>query len=189
MGLNMKTYANYDEFKAFDRELRENGKKLSDEFLSHVKSALTFFHDAGNHNIQIINDVLDTASAMRLQRNRIVDWLAGLVGHEVGKLQGGKFGFMKKLENVEYAEIVANAAEHFEQFPDWYAFKPEQAPEEYNAINAIQKLIKKLTKEAEKASEHHYSALAETIEAFKKSLEVAPIVPDEVEDEPVAEAA
>jgi len=179
----MKTYKSYDEFKTFDRNLRKQGKEISDTYLSHVKSALNFFHTEGAHNIQILNDVLDTATAMRLQRNRIVDWVAQLAGHAVIKLDGGLFGFGKKLADVEYSDILDGVAVFFEQYPDWYSWKKEQEPEEYNALSAMQKLIKKLEKEAKTASEHHYSMVAGMIESFKEQLKVTPIAPDEVVEE------
>lgn len=179
----MKTYQDYSEFKKADRVLREKGRAVADQYLAHVKDAVNFFHTTGNHNIQIVNDILDTASAMRLQRNRIVDWLEKLIGHEVVKLDGGKFGFGKKLEDTDYDDVVAGAPEHFQDYPDWYAWKKEADPEAYDAKTSMQKLIKRLVSDAKKAGAHHYSEVQAKLEEVAKSLEVMPIEQDEVQVE------
>jgi hypothetical protein len=175
-------FTDYAQFKAADRKLREEMKMTSDEFLSHVKNSLTFFHTDGNHNVQIVNDVLDTASAGRLQRNRIVDWIAPIIGHEVIKLDGGKFGFGKKLEDVEYAEIVEKAPEHFVNYPDWYAWKPEPNPEEFDAKATVQKLVKRMLKDAKKLTEHEFKALGTELERFAQHVEVLPLESEQKEE-------
>lgn len=192
----MKLYNDYSEFKADDRALREVMRMTSDDYLSHVKSAMTFFHTTGNHNIQIVNDVLDTASAGRLQRNRIVDWLAALVGHEVVKVPGDKFGFGKKLEESVYEEILDNAADYLEQYPDWYAFKPEQAPEEFDGLKTMSQLIKRVKTIADKYGKHDYAMLHAELTKIAEHLEVLPVQPshepESVEgdtEEPAAVAA
>ena len=174
----MKLYQDYAQFKADDRALREEGKSVSDRYLEHVKAALTFFHTTGNHNIQIVNDILDTATAMRLQRNRIVDWVSALVGHEVVKLDGGKFGFGKRLEDTDYEAVVALAPEHFEQYPDWYAFKKEADPEDFDAKKTVQQVIKKLNKAAKDLGEHDYATVSLMLVEVAKRLEVTPVEAD-----------
>ena len=177
----MKLFKDYAEFKAVDRNLRLKGKELSDEYLSHVKDALTFFHTTGNHNIQIVNDILDTASAMRLQRNRIVDWLYALVGHELVKVEGGRFGFGKKLETTDYEIVVSRAPDHFELYPDWYAWKKDPDPEEFDAKKTVQSVIKRLKNAAKDLGEHDYATVSLMLAEIAKRLETTPI---EINDEP-----
>ncbi len=182
----MKTYKTYNEFKTVDRQLRQQGKELSEVFLSHVKDALNFFHTTGSYNIQIVNDVLDTSSAMRLQRNRIVDWVAQLVGHEIIKLDGGKFGFGKKIVDTDYEEVAQAAGAFFEEYPDWYAYKAEHEPEGFEVEKASLKVKKYLESMAKKAKEGGYSAMSETLEAMRLTFETSPVMQaDEVEVEGV----
>lgn len=172
----MKIYADYKEFKTVDRAFRADFEKMSDKFISHFKDGLNFFHTEGNHNIQIVNDLLDTASAGRLQRNRIVDWSAALVGHEVVKVAGGRYGFGKKLEDSDYTQIVENAPDYFSLYPDWYAYKPESKPETFEPDVASVKFKKYLDKLAKDASSNGYDVMADLVTKFKKEFEVAPVL-------------
>lgn len=174
-------FKSYDEFKKIDRELREQGAKLSDRFLTHIKEGLSFFHTEGNHNVQIINDMMDTASAMRLQRNRIIDWVSPMVGHEVVKLAGGLFGFGKKKDDIQYDDVVSKAPEHFAQFPDWYAWKPEAKPAEFDGIEDMRKLVKKLRAEAKKYTDNGYTSVGAMLTAEADKLQVVSIIPDSVD--------
>lgn len=170
-------FTSYENFKQADRRIRKAQDKISQIYLNHVYKSVDFWMGAGSRNIQIINDILDTASAGRLQRNRIVDWLAPIIGHETKKLTGGLYGFGAKLEDFDYSLVDAGA--HFKQFPDWYSFKPEQAPETFDAKEAIQKELKRIKNLAKKLMENGYNVAGVTLDTFADELDLQPILQKE----------
>jgi hypothetical protein len=176
-----KKFHTYADFKASDRRLRKAVEKISGVYLNHVYHAVDFFMTDGSHNVQIINDILDTADAGRLARNRIVDWLSPIIGHESIKLAGGKYGFGKKLEEFDYS--LADPMGHFKSFPDWYSFKPEKAPDAFNAKEAIEKELKRIKKLAETLKAQGYAVAGVTLETFADELELKPLLIKEEEKE------
>lgn len=188
-------FKSYEQFKAADRRLRKAGGKISDLFVGHVYRAVDYFlldkneEGSSNYNIQIMNDILDTATRLRLPRNRIIDWLSPVVGHVVIKGEGGVFSFAGKREDTDYAVNRSNAMTHFEKFRDWNAFKPEQAPEAFEPVKHFDKLKKSLAKQIKTAHEAGANVYAGLLESMLQELQTHSEVEVSVIDLPSDEKA
>lgn len=169
----MSKYNTITDFVTADRKLRQSLESNSAEFLTHVKSGLELFHGKGNHNIQIVNDMLDTASAGRLPRNKIIDWLAPIVGHKVEKVDTGFFRFGSKKEDVTYEGIIAEAPVHFTNFPSWEEFKRAADPDAFEADKIVKRQISALTRKIQELTEHGYMAAAQALTVARDSLKTA----------------
>lgn len=167
----MSQFQSYEQFKKADRKLRGELAVSTKVFLSHVVQAVDFFHTEGNHNIQIINDVLDTASTARFPRNKICDWLKPLVGHKVVRdSETRRFEFGGKDADTRYDEIVEHAPEHFAKYPSWEEFSPESAPKAFEPEKLYSREIKRLMRQAEEMDEHGYGVAAEGLRAAANAM-------------------
>ena len=136
-------YTTYADFKAEDRRVRKSVKMASDKFVNHAIKALDFFHTKGAYNIQIVNDIVDTAKAVRFQGASVAKWLKPVCGHVLEK---GVFG--AKAEGTVYADI--DPGEFFTKYPDWYAYAKGQPKAEFVAEESRDKLVKALETQAKK---------------------------------------
>jgi hypothetical protein len=175
------SFTNFESFKIADRRLRKAMGKISGLYVNHTLKSIDFFMGNGSHNVQILNDLLDTATMGKLPRNRIIDWLAPVIPHIVKKGQGGIFTFGAKEEGRDYDPSLA--IEHFQKFPSWEIFKKEQAPDSFDPLTAIQKEIKRIKKLASDLEKGGYSIAGATFGQWADSLEIAPLLTKDAEEE------
>lgn len=178
MAIKNVQYTDYATFKAEDRKVRKTLKGNSDRYVQHVMKALDCFHTGGNHNIQIVNDVLDTATAARFQRGKVAEWLEPVVGHELLK---GVFG--KKVEGLDYNTI--DFASHFESYGDWYAFSANQPRPEYDIAKDRDQLVKAIQSKMKRAEKNGYLKAAQellVIERMLHNLDIGVDAPANAED-------
>lgn len=176
----MTTYATLEQFKTADRRIRKALSRITGQiFLQHVMSSLDYFHTLSNRNIVVVNDLLDTATAGRLGRDKVARWLQPVVGHTLGKDAGGRVSFKGKQKGFDYDSI--NFSEHFSQFPDWTFWKNNPDEPEFDAEKVCQQMIKRLRKQAEQASDAGFSELAQQFGAIAEGIrmrEYAMTTPD-----------
>lgn len=192
----MTDYIDYEGFKKYDRELRERGSIVVDELVNHCYKALGFFHAGGNYQINIVNDILDTASAMRFPRKTVGTWLQVMCGHELkGTGQGLCFG--KRKVDLEYSDVLDGIVQHIKDFPDWRGFKPEE--EELPLDEILAKLTKQIRKKLDSAqalckenglfgAEAVFEGLVNEFSVLSASeaYKMVQAAPDLVDDVPVA---
>lgn len=169
----MSQYNTLQEFVQSDRKLRKSLESNSTDYLSHIKAGLTLFHTVGNHNVQIINDMLDTASAGKMPRNRIIDWLVPLVGHKVEKIEAGYFRFGGKKEDADYDAIVSGAPAFLTKYPTWEEYKKEADPAEFDAEKVLKREVKALSRKVEELTDAGYAEAANIMAQMRDMLKSA----------------
>ncbi len=162
MAIKVVKYVDYAAFKVEDKLVRRNGVKSKERFVQHTIKALDCFHDGGNHNIQIINDIGETATVSGYQKKKVLEWLEPVVGHVLDK---NVFG--KKVEGLDYNTLDLGA--HFEAYADWYAFSKDN-PSDWAPDTSRDKLIKSLTAQSKKAEENGYREMSSELSVMVNML-------------------
>ena len=148
-------YTNMAQFKEDDVKIRAMGIATSEAILTHLKDGLEFFHGEGNHNIQIVNDVLDTADLSRYSPKKVGEWLQVLCGHKFSR-DSGAWCFSGKLPDTDYEQLVSEVPAFLVKHPDWRSYKAPVPEVEFDLVKSTDKAIKVLQTQMEKMLKNEY---------------------------------
>lgn len=111
---------------------------------SFVLDSIYFFHNEGNFQKDILNGVIDTVRAVGLSQRNIVDYLADIVPHKLGRTKTAhdyKYHFEGKKEGEEYLSND-QIAEFIKTNKVWFRYHPDVAPKAFNVQQGIATLVK-----------------------------------------------
>ena len=168
----------------FDKELKSvksRGASVTKEFSSLVRTGVQLYWGETNHNIQVINDLIDCARALKgLRVLALVEYLNEVVPHSnKGKKEQNHYGKMdaslkQKMTGTWDSFLINN--------PNWYEFTVEKNPQPFDFTKLLKTVESKLKKAHEKGE-----ADLEGLVTFKEAIRKFSF-DDEVTDESVTEA-
>lgn len=131
---------NKDKFDSTLRSIKKRGSKVTSEFTSIVVTGVQLYYGETNRNIQVINDLVDCAQALKgLRTKALVEYLSQVIPHSNGGTKGGHlFGKMDK-------DLKAKMDRTWTQFlldnPVWHEYTDEKPPVPFDLV-AFLKSIK-----------------------------------------------
>ena len=160
------------EHKIARNELLKRGGQYKKDFADFAMASVKFFFNEGNHQINIINDLLAiAANGSAKDVGTMADWLAMMIPHKLERVKGQEvqfdtlkntvsFRFGKKeskYDNVTSLIFVNNN-------PKWYLYGKPAVSSVYDADEAQEKVIKYLKVQAKLARKNGAPLLAASLE-------------------------
>ena len=141
MQTQFKTFTSWKQAKdSICKEGAEHRAKLN----IFVMDSIYFFHNEGNFQKDILNGIIDTVRAVGLSQRNIVDYLAAIVPHKIGRVKTAhdfKYYFEGKKEGEEYLSNDS-IAEFIKTNKVWFRFHNEVAPKAFNVQAGIATIVK-----------------------------------------------
>jgi hypothetical protein len=141
MQTQFQTFTSWKQAKdSICKEGAEHKAKLN----SFVMDSIYFFHNEGNFQKDILNGVIDTVRAVGLSQRNIVDYLASIVPHKIGRVKTAhdfKYYFEGRKEGEEYLSNDM-IAEFIKTNKVWFRYHNENQPKAFNVQVGIATLVK-----------------------------------------------
>ena len=164
----------------FDKKLssvKKRGQKVGTEFRHLVTQGVMLYYGETNRNIQVINDLVDCANAIKgLRVKGLVEYLTKVIPHEnLGRKGDHHFGKMdKNLKDQMDSSWQSFLAEN----PNWDEFSEEKDPAPFS----LEQFLKSVSRRLNKA--HKEGQLGkEELKEFKKAITDFDFTDEEAEAE------
>lgn len=133
----------------FDKQLKsikKNGGKYLDQFVAIVPTGVGLYWNETNQNIQVVNDLIDAASALKGVRVLgLQAYLQEVIPHKAGtRKEGYRFGAKDKELNEE--KMKKAYPQFLTDNPDWTTFtdeKPVAPPTWEQIVKGVQSRVNK----------------------------------------------
>lgn len=184
--LNFSKISDIKDQRKLKANLKKRGKNFGDDFDQFVLSSICFFFEGGNKNIQIVNDLLEIAYAVKgINAARLVNYLREVIPHDIKKGKDTKeYAFTGKTADKEYDYEMVRVFLNVN--PVWSQYGKEDTLEDFDVADVQGKIVSylksrakfagengahglanMLTKSADDLAKHHFSVKAEKPEPAK----------------------
>lgn len=132
MSINIMSKREYD--KAL-KQIKKDGEAVTTEFSNIVLTGIALYWGEANCNIQVINNLIDTAKVFKgLRVKALIEYLSNVIPHKPSK--SGDYHFTesdkklkKQMEKTWEAWVTAN--------PDWDKLTVEKDPAPFNLLKFV----------------------------------------------------
>lgn len=144
--INFGIIKDLPDYQAKRDMLKTAGQMMESSFNDFVKASVRYFMDAGNHQVAILNGLMQIAHVSGMEEAKLAAYLKKAIPHkyvEATKNKAGQFGAKK--ENEAYD---AMATETFlRENPQWHKWGKVTKSTAFDEIQYLKAVVTKLHKE------------------------------------------
>ena len=143
-------YENMEQWKTANDQFGAKLRKDTAALAEHCRQSLVFFLDKGNHQVGILNGLLDLATDGRYGRKKFFTWIEAIIPHKEISLKRGQ-GFGGKVKDAEYP-TMNELESYLTDYPDWR--KSPKPVEIYNPLTVLETALKRAVSAVKKAEKN-----------------------------------
>jgi len=125
--------------------IKSRGVKITTEFSDIVITGIQLYYGETNRNIQVINDLIDCAAALKgLRVKGLVEYLSQTIPHtNLGSAGAHQFG---KIDKHLKHKMETTWKDFLVEHPHWHEFTEEKDPKPFDLIAFLKTIKKRIDK-------------------------------------------